>query len=64
MSAGPAVTLESITRLCAVADLPVATERQPGLAGMFLELVTAANALSRTMADAKYRTVVPILRFP
>jgi hypothetical protein len=31
---------------------------------MFLELVTAANALSRTMADAKYRTVVPVLRFP
>jgi hypothetical protein len=64
MSARPAVTAESITRLCGVADLAVPADRQPALAAMFSELVTAANELSRKMADATYRTVVPIVRFP
>ncbi len=60
---GP-VTPESIDRLCTLAELPVPAERRRGLALMLSDLVTAANELSRTMADARYRTIVPILRFP
>jgi hypothetical protein len=58
------VTSASIDRLCTLAELPVPAERRPGLARMLSDLVAAANQLSRTMADARYRTVVPILRFP
>ena len=64
MSPYEPVTPESIDRLCALAELPVPAERRRGLALMFSGLVTAANELSRKMADARYRTSVPILRFP
>jgi hypothetical protein len=63
MSARPVVTAEAISRLSGVADLALPADRQPALAAMFAELVTAANELSRKMADAKYRTVVPIVGF-
>lgn len=58
------VTPESIDRLCTLAALPVPTERRRGLALMLADLVAAANELSRKMADARYRAIVPILRFP
>jgi len=64
MSPHEPVTPESIDRLCTLADLPVPAERRKGLALMLAGLVAAANELSRKMADARYRTVVPILRFP
>ena len=64
MSAHEPVTPESIDRLCTLAELPVPAERRRGLALMLLDLVAAANELSRKMADARYRTVVPIVRFP
>jgi hypothetical protein len=31
---------------------------------MLADLMAAANELSRKMADARYRAIVPILRFP
>ena len=31
---------------------------------MFADLVAAANELSRKMADARHRAIVPIVRFP
>ena len=64
MTPSEPVTTESIDRLCTLADLPVPAERRKGLALMLAGLVAAANELSRKMADARYRTVVPILRFP
>ena len=64
MSPHEPVTPESIDRLCALADLPVPAERRKGLTLILASLVAAANELSRKMADARYRTVVPILRFP
>ena len=64
MSPHEPITPESIDRLCALADLPVPAERRRGLALMLSDLVAAANELSRTMADPRYRSIVPILRFP
>ena len=64
MSLPEPVTPETIDRLCTLADLPVPAERRKGLALMLAGLVAASNELSRKMADARYRTVVPILRFP
>ena len=64
MSPHEPVTPESIDRLCALAELPVPAERRRGLALMLSGLVAAANELSRKMADARYRTIVPIVRFP
>jgi hypothetical protein len=60
---GP-VTIDSIDHLCALADLPLPAERRARLAPMLSALVTAANDLSRKMADARYRSVVPIAGFP
>jgi len=64
MSSRDLVTRESIYRVCTLAGLPLSPERQARLAPMLSSLVTAANELSRKMADARYRSVVPILRFP
>jgi hypothetical protein len=64
MSPQDPVTAESIDRLCALADLPVSAERRAALAAMLSGLVAAANELSRKMATAGHRAVVPILRFP
>ncbi len=64
MSPHEPVTPESIDRLCTLAELPVLVERRRALALMLSDLVAAANELSRKMADARYRTIVPILRFP
>ena len=58
------VTRESIDRLCTLADLPLPAERRARLAPRLSCLVTAANDLSRKMAHAAYRTVVPIAQFP
>jgi hypothetical protein len=58
------VTVESIDRLCRLADLPLSPERRRALAPMLAQLVGAANELSRKMTAARYRAVVPILRFP
>ena len=64
MSPQDLVTGESIDHLCTLADLPLPADRRARLAPMLFGLVTAANDLSRKMADAAYRTVVPIARFP
>jgi hypothetical protein len=64
MSPQNSVTRESIDRLCAFADLPLPAERRARLAPLLSSLVTAANDLSRKMAHATYRTVVPIAQFP
>ena len=58
------VTSECIDRLCTLADLPLPAERRARLAPMLSGLVTAANELSRKMADVGYRAIVPIARFP
>ena len=64
MSSRDPVSVESIDRLCALADLPVPAERRPALAGMLSGLVAAANELSRKMATPEHQAIVPILRFP
>ena len=64
MSLPEPVTPETIDRLCTLAELPIPAERRRGLALMLSDLVAAANELSGKMADARYRTIVPILRFP
>ena len=64
MSSRDLVTRESIDDLCSLAGLPLPPERRVWLAPILSSLVTAANDLSRKMADAGYRSVVPILRFP
>jgi hypothetical protein len=64
MSPQNSVTRESIDRLCTLADLPLPAERRARLVPLLSSLVTAANDLSRTMAHAAYRTVVPIAQFP
>jgi len=64
MSSRDLVTRESIDDLCSLAGLPLPPERRVRLAPILSSLVTAANDLSRKMADAGYRSVVPILRFP
>jgi hypothetical protein len=64
MSPQNSVTRESIDRLCTLADLPLPAERRARLAPLLSSLVTAANDLSRKMAHAAYRTVVPIAQFP
>lgn len=64
MSPHEPVTIESIDRLCTLAELPIPAERRRGLALMFSDLVAAANELSRKMADARYRTIVPRVGFP
>ena len=64
MSLPEPVTPETIDRLCTLAELPIPAERRRGLALMLSDLVAAANELNRKMADARYRTIVPILRFP
>ena len=58
------VTTDAIDRLCALAALQIPAERRRGLALMFADLVAAANELSRKMSEARYRAIVPILRFP
>jgi hypothetical protein len=64
MSPQEPVTGESIDRLCSLADLPLPAERRARLAPLLAQLVSAANELSRKMAHATYRAVVPITRFP
>ena len=64
MSPDEPVTVESIDRLCSLAQLPLPAERRRALAPMLSQLVAAANELSRKMSAARYRAVVPILRFP
>jgi len=64
MSSRDLVTRESIDDLCGLAGLPLPPERRARLAPILSSLVTAANDLSRKMADTGYRSVVPILRFP
>jgi len=58
------VTRESIDRLCALADLSLPGERRDALVAPFGGLVAAANELSRKMAEASRRGVLPITRFP
>jgi hypothetical protein len=58
------VTEESIDRLCALADLPLPAGRRARLVSMLAGLAGAANELSRRMAEAGHRAVVPITRFP
>ena len=64
MSPEEPVTAESIDRLCNLAQLPLPAERRRVLAPMLSQLVAAANELSRKMSAARYRAIVPILRFP
>lgn len=64
MSPAEPVAPESIDRLCALAALPLPAERRRRLTPMLAGLVAAANELSRKMADARHRTIVPIVRFP
>jgi hypothetical protein len=64
MSRQEPITRESIDRLCTLADLPLPAERRARLASLLSDLATAANDLSRKMAHAGYRTIVPIARFP
>ena len=58
------VAVESIDRLCALANLPLPAERRARLAPMLADLVAAANELSRKLARAEHRAIVPIVRFP
>jgi hypothetical protein len=58
------VAVESIDRLCALANLPLPAERRARLAPMLSDLVAAANELSRKMARAEHRAIVPLVRFP
>jgi hypothetical protein len=58
------VAIDSIDRLCALANLPLPAERRARLAPMLSGLVAAANELSRKMARAEHRTIVPIVPFP
>ena len=64
MSPPEPVAPESIDRLCALAALSIPAERRRALAPMLAGLVAAANELSQKLADARPRTVVPIVRFP
>jgi hypothetical protein len=64
MSPSEPVPPESIDRLCTLAALSIPAERRRALAPMLAGLVAAANELSQKMADARHRTVVPIVRFP
>jgi hypothetical protein len=64
MSPPEPVSPDSIDRLCALANLPLAPERRRQLAPMLSALVAAANELSRKMSEVRYRAIVPILRFP
>ena len=64
MNPAPPVTAESIDHLCALADLPLSPGRRRALAPILAELVAAANELNRTMALARYRGIVPVVRFP
>ena len=63
MSPEEPVTRESIDRLCALADLPLASERRAKLVPMLSGLVAAADELSRKMAQAGHRAILPITRF-
>jgi hypothetical protein len=63
MSQDEPVTNESIDRLCALADLPLASERRARLVPMFSGLVAAANERSRKMAQPGHRAILPITRF-
>ncbi len=58
------VTIDSIDRLCTLAQLPLPAERRIPLASMLSDLVAAANELSRKMANAGHQAIVPIVRFP
>ena len=58
------VTAESIDRLCSLARLPLPPARRRALAPMLAQLVSAANELSLKMSAARYRAILPILRFP
>jgi hypothetical protein len=64
MNPPPPVSTDSIDHLCALADLPLSAARRRALAPMLAELVAAANELSRTMAQACHRDVLPVVRFP
>src|SRR5207247_8688907 len=64
MKSDDPVTRETVERLCALADLPLAPERRARLVPMLSGLIATANDLNRKMAAAAYRTIVPILRFP
>ena len=64
MSPDEPVTAEAIDRLCSLADLRVPAERRRALAPMLSQLVAAANELSRKMSAARYRAILPIVRFP
>jgi hypothetical protein len=64
MPATDPVTRETIDRVCALAGLPLAPERRAKLVPLLSGLVAAANELSRKMADAGRRAVLPITRFP
>ncbi len=58
------VTKETVERLCAQADLPLAPERRARLVPMLAGLIAAANELNRKMAALAHRAILPILRFP
>ena len=64
MTPQEAVTADSIDRLCSLAGLALPAERRRALVPMLAQLVGAANELSRKMSDRRFRSIVPILRFP
>jgi len=64
MKSDDPVTRETVERLCALADLPLAPERRARLVPMLSGLIAAANELNRKMAAAAHRSILPILRFP
>ncbi len=64
MKSEESVTKETVERLCAQAELALAPERRTRLVPMLAGLIGAANELSRKMAAAAHRSILPILRFP
>jgi hypothetical protein len=55
-----ATTQETVDRLLAYAGLPLSAERRARLTPPLERLVAAANELSRRMAAAEHRAVVPL----
>jgi hypothetical protein len=59
----PGVPATLVRDLAAYAALPLAAGREAGVAGILQAWVPEANALSATMSQARYQTLVPATVF-
>ena len=63
MDTTPPVDEDGVAALARAADLPLAPDRLALVAGQLGEWLTAANELSRKLADERHREVTPITVF-